>query len=207
MKWLNHRLGHVQGLAPFAPGQSGLHIEALFRQERVTRYGSGTFFQAVSAQLLRSWSWTVMGSMRFVSWRHGRAVQPLVGSFKISGCLSSDSGVLLFPKSTLHAISSPVHLVRCAQDHRQPFPLSPHAPQPRVVLTMITGEVLGSSTPIPRSAYRICLGYTGGHAVDSRMKDPDLQEQRRRRHRGLQQTTSGVHLSPWIPSKPRPSRE
>lgn len=145
--------------------------------------------------------------MRFVSWRHGRAVQPLVGSLRTSGCLSSNSCVLLFPKSTLDAISSPVRLVRCTQDHRQPFPLSPPAPQPRVVLTMITGEVLGPSTPIPRSAYRIRLGYTRGYDLDSRMKDPDLQEQQRRRLRRLQQTTSGVHLSPWSSSKPRLSRE
>ncbi|KAI3555844.1 hypothetical protein CABS03_10219 [Colletotrichum abscissum] len=162
MKGPNHRLGRVQGLAPFAPGQSSIHIEALFRQERVTQHGSGTFFQAVSAHPLRSWRSTVMGSMRFVSWRHGRAVQPLVGSFRTSGCLSSDSGVLLFPKSTLHAISSPVRLLRCTQDHHQPFPLSPPAPQPRVVLTMITGEVLGPSTPIPRSAYRIRLVTQAG---------------------------------------------
>lgn len=66
MKGLNHRLGHAQGLAPFAPGQSSLRIEALFRQERVTRHGSGTLLQAVSAHLLRSWSSIVMGCMRFV---------------------------------------------------------------------------------------------------------------------------------------------
>lgn len=49
--------------------------------------------------------------------------------------------------------------MRCTQDHRQPFPLSPPAPPHRVVLTMITGEVLGPSTQIPRSAYRIHLRY------------------------------------------------
>ncbi|OHE97488.1 hypothetical protein CORC01_07270 [Colletotrichum orchidophilum] len=159
-------------------------MQALFCQEQVTRLGSGSFFLVVSAHLLRPWILTVMGSKRFQSWRYERTIQPLVGSFKNMGYLSSDSGALLFPQPTLHAISSPVRLVRwCTQDHCQTLPLSPPSPQPRVVFTMITGEVLGPLTPNPRSAYRIRLGWAGGHAVYSGMKDPDLQEQHRSRVR------------------------
>ncbi|KAK1458859.1 hypothetical protein CCUS01_09113 [Colletotrichum cuscutae] len=108
-------------LDPTIDSDSSVHIEALFRRERVTQHGSGTFFQAVFSP-----SSTVLEA----DWRSSRC----------------DSGVLLFPNSTLHAISSPVRLLRCTQDHHQPFPLSPPAPQPRVVLTMITGECLPDSS-------------------------------------------------------------